>query len=180
MFEAATALSRRLTSAGIGHAFHGGFLAVLLGSPRDTEEILCVVDRGFRSAREALSDDENMRTAFSTSTNRLFVTYTEPIPPIEIEIVLAGERGPRRLDSTTLTLNREVPFLTATEFLRAKIRVWAIGADLTDATDIMFVLARHWKCIDINRIPEDIERFVQVYPQAADAWNALRARYHNE
>lgn len=41
----------------------------------------------------------------------------------------------------------------------------------------MFVLARHWKSIDINRIPEDIERFVQTYPQAAEAWNALRARY---
>jgi hypothetical protein len=94
----------------------------------------------------------------------------------------------------------------ATEFLRAKIRVWAMyaftysktifiswlifsyfyprspsrsrsGADPTDATDIIFALAGHWNSIDINRIPEDVERFIQVYPQAADAWNALRARY---
>lgn len=83
------------------------------------------MDRGFRSVREAVADDENIRTAFSTWSNRLFVTYTEPIPAIEvnaplfpfadgpttsniaqqspclcsqIEIVLAGERGPRRLD----------------------------------------------------------------------------------
>lgn len=80
-----------------------------------------MVDRGFRSVREAVGDDENIRTAFSTWSNRLFVTYTEPIPAIEVrrshiypfadyyilttsaarpqvEIVLAGERGPRRLD----------------------------------------------------------------------------------
>lgn len=86
------------------------------------QEIICVVDRGFRSVREAMANDENIRTAFSTWSNRLFVTYTDPIPAIEvstyyshacyiceyfsyfrfafsqIEIVLAGERGPRRLD----------------------------------------------------------------------------------
>lgn len=41
----------------------------------------------------------------------------------------------------------------------------------------MFVLARHWNSIDLNRVPEDIERFVQVYPQAAEAWRLLRSRY---
>ncbi|KAF8316617.1 hypothetical protein DL93DRAFT_746426 [Clavulina sp. PMI_390] len=177
MFEAATVLSHHLHSAGIAHAFHGGFLAVLLGSPRDTEEIFCVVDRGFRSVRDAVAEDENIRTAVSTWSNRLFITYTEPIPAIEIEILIAGERGPRRLDGSTITHIRQVPFLNATEFLRAKIRVWAISADPVDATDIVYVLARHWNTIDINRIPEDIERFVQAYPQAADAWSAVRARY---
>jgi len=177
MFEAAMVLSKHLTAAGIGHAFHGGFLAVLLGSPRETEEILCVVDRGFRSVCEILAQDENIRTTLSTWSNRLFVSYTEPIPAVDIEVVLAGERGPRRLDETTVTLIRHCPFLTATEFLRAKIRVWAIGHDPADATDIIFVLARYWNSVDLNRIPDDIERFVQEFPQAAGPWNALRARY---
>jgi hypothetical protein len=49
---------------------------------------------------------------------------------------------------------------------------------VTDATDIAFVLARYWSTIDINRVPEDIERYVVQYPQAQEAWQALQARYH--
>jgi len=37
VLEAAAELSSLLTVVGIVHAFHGGFLAVLLGSTRDTE-----------------------------------------------------------------------------------------------------------------------------------------------
>lgn len=37
LLEAASELSTLLTAAGVVHAFHGGFLAVLLGSSRDTE-----------------------------------------------------------------------------------------------------------------------------------------------
>ncbi|KAF9515127.1 hypothetical protein BS47DRAFT_1294320 [Hydnum rufescens UP504] len=177
MFEAAVVLSRLLRRAGINHAFHGGFLAVLLGSPRDTEELFCIVDRGFRSVREAVANVETISVAFSTWSNRLFVTYSEPIPSIEIEIILAGERGPRRLDQTTIQLIQQVPFLTPTEFMRAKVKVWAISAQSSDATDIAFVLTSYWSSLDINRIPEDIERFIQQYPQYAASWDALRARY---
>lgn len=51
------------------------------------------------------------------------------------------------------------------------------SGDPTDASDIAVVLARHWNTIDINRVPEDIERFIQVYPQSQPAWGAVRARY---
>ena len=51
------------------------------------------------------------------------------------------------------------------------------SAEADDATDIAYVLARHWSRVDINRIPDDLERFVQTYPQSAPAWEALRERY---
>ena len=40
MFEAASTLSSLLTTAGIPHAFYGGFTSLALGSPSDTEVLL--------------------------------------------------------------------------------------------------------------------------------------------
>ncbi|KAF8329420.1 uncharacterized protein EI90DRAFT_1391998 [Cantharellus anzutake] len=177
IFQAARILSHRLGQAEVAHAFHGGFLATLLGVPRDTEELFCIVDRGFLSIRDALNEVENFTTVSSTWSNRMFATYAEPIPPVEIEIVQAGEGGPRQLNQTTIQILDDVPFLSPTEFLRAKIRAWAISAQAEDATDIAYVLARYWSVIDINRIPDDMERFVQTYPQSAPSWQALQARY---
>jgi hypothetical protein len=42
----------------------------------------------------------------------------------QIEIVPAGEEGPRNLDMTTIMAIKGVPFLSVTEFVRAKLRVW--------------------------------------------------------
>ena len=42
----------------------------------------------------------------------------------QIEIVLAGEEGPRALDVTTIMAIKGIPFLSVTEFVRAKLRVW--------------------------------------------------------
>ncbi len=44
----------------------------------------------------------------------------------KIEILPAGETGPRRLDTTTIMKIHGVPFLTVTEFIRAKLKVWAM------------------------------------------------------
>lgn len=43
---------------------------------------------------------------------------------VQIEIVLAGEEGPRNLDPTTIMAIKGIPFLSVTEFVRAKLRVW--------------------------------------------------------
>ena len=42
----------------------------------------------------------------------------------QIEIVLAGEEGPRTLDTTTIMAIKGIPFLSVTEFVRAKLNVW--------------------------------------------------------
>lgn len=76
---------------------------------------------------------------------RLHATYHRLIPPIvvsayywsrvqavykfshfEIEILPAGEAGPRRLDGSTVIMIGGVPFLTVSEFIRAKIKTWAL------------------------------------------------------
>lgn len=44
----------------------------------------------------------------------------------KIEILPAGETGPRRLDATTIMKIQGVPFLTISEFVRAKLKVWAM------------------------------------------------------
>lgn len=43
---------------------------------------------------------------------------------IQIEILPAGEEGPRNLDPTTIMAIEGIPFLSVTEFVRAKLRVW--------------------------------------------------------
>lgn len=93
-----------------------------------------------------------------------------------------------------------VPWLSITEFVRAKLKAWTVcvpprfflharspGTDSTalirrgserDARDIVFVLNKYWNTLDINRIPEnDMERFVEVVPVAERAWIALKRRY---
>lgn len=44
--------------------------------------------------------------------------------PVQIEVVPAGEEGPRNLDASTVMAIKNVPFLTVTEFVRVKLKVW--------------------------------------------------------
>ena len=47
-----------------------------------------------------------------------------------------------------------------------------------DAEDIMYILARYWNRIDINRIPEqDMNDFVKHYKTVATPWAELRKKY---
>jgi hypothetical protein len=43
---------------------------------------------------------------------------------MQIEILAAGESGPRRLDALTVAIVSRVPFLTTSEFVRAKLKAW--------------------------------------------------------
>lgn len=48
------------------------------------------------------------------------------VDPDQIEILPAGEEGPRRLDGATVMMMGRVPFLTITEFIRAKLKAWSM------------------------------------------------------
>lgn len=146
-----------------------------------------------------------------TTTERLHVTYRAFIPPIEvrthiplstlliipiqIEILPAGETGPRHLDDTNVMTIQGIPFLNISEFVRAKLKTWMMcvlpsyfpNTHLTrcirrgaegDAHDIIYILTRFWNRVDINRIPEqDMNHFVSRNNTAAAAWSALRRKY---
>jgi hypothetical protein len=45
---------------------------------------------------------------------------------LKIEILPAGEHGPRRLDNSTTTQLQGIPFLTQSEFVRAKVKSWSM------------------------------------------------------
>jgi len=116
----------------------------------------------------------------------------------EIEILPAGEGGPRHLDSSTVMRVQGIPFLAISEFIRAKLKTWVMYAvnahsihtlpltfllhfsrgEERDARDIVYALSRHWNRVDINRIPEqDMTHFVARYSAAAPAWTALKTKY---
>jgi hypothetical protein len=219
MFEAGSILSAFLSEAGIPHAFYGGITSVALGSPRETEEIYCVVEGGFRNVRKVLHGSEIMTASASSWSGRLFVTYHDPIPPIEvsspgsppfakvtpvlflscdppsettthtltwppktltqIEILNAGETGPKRLNRANVMVINQLPFLSISEFIRAKINVWLAHGSEGDAADIIYVLSQFAASVDINRIPEpDMDRFVTLHPgEARQAWASVRSRY---
>lgn len=44
----------------------------------------------------------------------------------EIEILAAGEHGPRRLDALTIMPLSGVPFLSISEYVRAKLKSWSM------------------------------------------------------
>ncbi|KAI0257712.1 hypothetical protein BC834DRAFT_558746 [Gloeopeniophorella convolvens] len=182
LLDAATALSSALRANGVPHAFYGSlFVAVLANSPQ-ADEIFCVVEGGtvhpFRRVRQALTGNADLTTTPSPWSNRLHARYHRCIPPIEIEILTAGETGPRRLDALTVTAVSGVPFLTISEFVRAKLKTWMIRGSERDAQDIAFIISRYWNTVDINRIPEhDMDRFVEVVGAAAPGWAAIRRKY---
>jgi hypothetical protein len=120
---------------------------------------------------------------------------------MQIEILAAGETGPRRLDALTVAIVSRVPFLTTSEFVRAKMNAWMMyvtcyapvphaplltvtlmsspsrGSE-RDAQDIVFIMTRYWNSIDINRIPEhDMDRFVEMVGAAAPGWAAIKRKY---
>ncbi|KAJ3524022.1 hypothetical protein NMY22_g11184 [Coprinellus aureogranulatus] len=182
--QAAAALSAVLCSKGIRHAFYGSIFPALLAKNPVTDEIFCIVESGpshchpFRRVRDAVSGLEEFSVTHSPLTNRLHVTYRRPIPAIDIEILPAGEFGPRVLDSTTVMHIQNVPFLTYSEFIRAKLKNWMIRGSEKDASDIIFVLSQAWDRVDINRIPEqDMDQFAVRNSSVAPAWAALRKRY---
>ncbi|CAG7847239.1 SubName: Full=Uncharacterized protein {ECO:0000313/EMBL:CCA71863.1} [Serendipita indica DSM 11827] len=113
--------------------------------------------------------------------NRLYILYNETIPPVQIEIVPAGEEGPRNLDRSTIMGisvgdrgSAVVPFLSVTEFLRKP----SSRRDPCDAHDILFILSGYWESIDLNRIVEqDMDAFVKHNPEAKRVWKAIKRRY---
>ncbi|KAI9568033.1 hypothetical protein HD554DRAFT_811133 [Boletus coccyginus] len=182
LLEAAMALSQLLSMHAIPHAFHGSILtAVMSDSPR-CDEIYCIVEGGpthpFRRVRQAVANNEYFTTTHSPWSNRLHVTYRRLIPAIEIEILPAGEHGPRRLDTSTTMKIKGIPFLTLSEFVRDKLKAWSIrGAD-RDASDIVYTICRYWNRLDINRVPEhDMNQFVTCHRTAALSWAALKRKY---
>ncbi|KAJ7598467.1 hypothetical protein C8J56DRAFT_914139 [Mycena floridula] len=184
LLEAATALSQLLRSNAIPHAIHGSVLVAVLSNADHCDEIFCIVEGGqtqthpFRRVRDAISGSENFTTTHSPWTNRLHVTYRRLIPAIEIEILPAGEAGPRHLDSTTVMKINGVPFLTISEFIRAKLKSWIIRRVELDAQDISYAVSRYWNRVDINRIAEhDMNLFVSRNPGAAPAWLAIKRKY---
>ncbi|KAI0075959.1 hypothetical protein K474DRAFT_1317660 [Panus rudis PR-1116 ss-1] len=182
LLEAAAALSQILRSAGVPHAFHGSVLNAVLSNAPYCDEIFCIVEAGsshpFRRVRQACTGNSDITTTPTPWSNRLHVTYHRHIPPIEIEILPAGEEGPRRLDERTTMTISGVPFLTVSEFLRAKLKAWAIRASERDAQDIIYALSQYWDRVDINRIPEqEMNDLVSRYPAAAPAWRDLKKKY---
>lgn len=184
LLEAATALSLLLRNASIPHAFYGSFLTAVLATSPFSDDISCIVQGGqnqahpFRRTRDAVAGNEDFTITHSPWTNRLHVTYRRLIPAIEIEILPAGESGPRHLDTSTVMKIQGVPFLTVSEFIRAKLKTWVIGGSERDAQDISYALIRYWNRVDINRITEqDMNLFVTRNTSAAPAWAALRRKY---
>ncbi|KAI5888795.1 hypothetical protein GGG16DRAFT_92008 [Schizophyllum commune] len=180
--QTAAAFSQLLRSHDIPHAFHGNFLVSLVSRRQLCEEMVCIVENGqrhaFRRVRDALASSEDFRTVFSPWTNRLHVTYTELIPSIEFEILPAGETGPLRLTRHTVMKIQGVPFLTITEYVRAKLNSWIIRRLDLDAHDLLYVLARYWNSVDANRISDtDMNVFVHENPEAAPPWAAIRRKY---
>ncbi len=80
----------------------------------------------------------------------MHATYHRLIPPIDasttphcsrefefhtfhkhqIEVLPAGEEGPRRLDSGTVMTVAGLPVLTMSEFIRAKLKAWVMYASI--------------------------------------------------
>jgi len=182
LLQAATALSQLLHARAIPHAIYGSIFTATLANSPQSDEIFCIVEGGqnhpFRRVREAVSGSEDFTTTHSPWSNRLHATYRRLIPAIEIEILPAGEGGPRHLNEATVMRYQGIPFLTMSEFIRAKLKNWMIRAQERDARDITYVLSRYWNHIDINRIPEqDMNHFVIRNAAAAPAWTAVKKKY---
>ncbi|EIM81923.1 uncharacterized protein STEHIDRAFT_124784 [Stereum hirsutum FP-91666 SS1] len=183
VLDAAGVLSSALRANGVPHAFYGNVFTALLSNSPQAEEIFCIVEFGptthpFRRVRQAIQGTQHLSTTASPWSNRLHVICHRYIPPIEIEILAAGEHGPRRLDALTIMPLSGVPFLSISEYVRAKLKSWSIrGSDL-DARDIVFLMRQYWNSIDINRIPEtDMNYFVDSFSAAAPAWAAIKSKY---
>lgn len=182
LLEAAAALSRLLRAIQVPHAFYGSVLTAVLCNAPQSDEIFCIVEGGtthpFRRVRQACAGSEDFTTVVSPWSSRLHATYHRFIPAIDIEILPAGEEGPRRLDSTKVMTIGRVPFLTISEFIRAKLKAWSIRGVEHDAQDITFAINRYWNRVDINRIPEqEMKEFVRQHKAAAPGWSELRRKY---
>ncbi|KAL6301438.1 hypothetical protein BKA93DRAFT_818981 [Sparassis latifolia] len=182
LLEAAAALSQLLRARGVPHAFYGSVMTAVLSNAPLADEIFCIVEGGsthpFRRVRQACAGSPDITTTVSSWSSRLHATYHRLIPRIDIEILPAGEEGPLHLDSTTTVTIASIPFLTISEFIRAKLKAWTIRAMEKDAQDIAFAISRYWDKVDINRIPEqEMNTFVRQYHTAALGWAALKQKY---
>ncbi|KAF8893662.1 hypothetical protein CPB85DRAFT_1330700 [Mucidula mucida] len=178
LLEAAHALSVLLRSRGVPHAFYGSALtAALANHPHSDVRLAQTSAHPFRRVREAVATSDDFAVVHSPWTNRRGFPMTVN-STAKIEILPAGETGPRRLDTTTIMKIHGVPFLTVTEFIRAKLKVWAISRQDRDARDILYMMLRYWQRVDFNRISEhDMDQFVNRNADAAPAWFAIKKKY---
>ncbi|KAG8216375.1 hypothetical protein J3R82DRAFT_6457 [Butyriboletus roseoflavus] len=59
-------------------------------------------------------------------SSHLFVARQPCSPISQIEILPAGEHGPRRLDTSTTMNIKGIPFLSLSEFVRDKLKAWSM------------------------------------------------------
>ncbi|TFK49289.1 hypothetical protein OE88DRAFT_1713535 [Heliocybe sulcata] len=182
LLEAAAALSELLRANDVPHAFYGSIIVAVMANNPYTEDMYCIVEGGlshpFRRVRQAVSGNHLITTVASPWCNRLHTLYHGFIPPIEIEILRAGEEGPRNVDASTTTMIRGIPFLSITEFLRAKVKAWTSRQSEQDAEDICYVVSRYWNRVDYNRIPEDdMNNFAKSHSSVSPAWASIKKKY---
>lgn len=78
--------------------------------------------------------------AIEASTRVYVPTYSSRLTPshaLQIEILPAGEAGPRHLDDTTVMKIQGLPFLTISEFIRAKLKSWIMCAFFSCEIDMV-------------------------------------------
>jgi len=127
--EAAIELSKVLTAAGVKHAFCGGYLAQTFGMPdRQTVDVDCIIEGGFRKASEALLASGKFESpgGLSTGAKRFYYilpgaappnTHVETTPPALPGTAASSTAGDvSRAESPIQNEKIKVELLTAGEF----------------------------------------------------------------
>jgi hypothetical protein len=96
---------------------------------------------------------------------------------LQIDILPGGEYGPRTLDTCTVQPQHGIPFLSPTEFVRAKLRSWSMTGSTRDAADAAAVLVRCAEWIDPGRVDTaEVKALAAVHGEVIPAWTAVRRR----
>ncbi|KZT37134.1 hypothetical protein SISSUDRAFT_1120489 [Sistotremastrum suecicum HHB10207 ss-3] len=176
--EAASALSKVLSASGIRHAMCGGYLAVTLGvEDRETQDIDCIVEGGFRSVIKALSIQKETFTLLPGLTSDVLVALFKSHTGIEVKIELlqSGVFGPIRLTrSNTMTI-KGVPFLSPTEYVRTKVKAWVSRRYGRDMWDVLWML-RNTDGLDVDRINPagGLDDMAKEYRDIRTLWAAMK------
>ena len=146
------------------------------------KDVDCIVEGGFRLVSQTLSAHPAFEVPKGLASDILTVFFRSSImarrgTKVKVELLKAGVFGPVKLTSSTTMVVNGIPFLTPSEFVRAKVKAWTARGYNRDKMDVLWIL-RTADWLDPKRINPDggLDDMAEEHPDVAALWEVVRER----
>jgi len=165
----------------VQYAIFGGYALALIGFPRSTKNIDCIVTNGkFGAVKKILVGSQWWHPRVAAGSMTSYYTTTSGVV-VQVKWFEAGVYGPRKLESSTTSKPVTMGIipggglisLNATELLRSKIKAFAERVEDKDEAAVRWLVQNRRSSIDMKRALMGLEDELAAVQEASDELGKL-------